>query len=210
VPTETLAGSISPAPPAGSVPPAPPEATNPADILTRGETLAAAATPAHTAGPRLAVIYDGGCGVCRETVRRLRRWDHERRFEFMPLEMASSCGRPQLEALAAEGHLADAVHVVDETTGRVVSGGHAALAILDALPGGWLLRPWAALPPTAAAADVVYRVAVRHRDRIAWLAGVRDEVSCPVGSAPGRHSEPAPGPVTPAGKRRGSPRPDPR
>src|SRR5271157_3152499 len=136
------------------------------------DTLAGSAPTARTPAPgRLAVIYDADCGFCRETVRRLRRWDHDRHFEFMPLEEAIACGRPRLEALAAQGHLADAVHVVDEATGRVVSGGHAALAILDALPGGWLLRPWAALPPTAAAADVVYRVAARHRDRLAWLAG---------------------------------------
>ena len=128
----------------------------------------------------LTVIYDDDCGVCRETVNRLRRWDHEDRFEFMPLQLAALSGRPLLVQLAAEGHLGDAIHVVDEAGGRVVSGGHAALAILDALPGGWLLRPWAALPPTAAAADVVYRVAVRHRDRLAWLMGLRDEVSCPV------------------------------
>jgi predicted DCC family thiol-disulfide oxidoreductase YuxK len=136
----------------------------------------------HGTGP-LTVLYDDGCGVCRETVRRLRRWDHEGRFEFMPFQLAASCGRPTLERLAAGGHLGDAVHVVDEATGKVVSGGHAALAILDALPGGWLLRPWAALPPTAAAADVVYRVASRHRDRFTWLTGMRDEVSCPIGVA---------------------------
>jgi predicted DCC family thiol-disulfide oxidoreductase YuxK len=134
------------------------------------------------AGP-LTVVFDDDCGVCRETVRHLRRWDHEGRFEFMPLQKAATSGRPFLERLAAEGHLVDAVHVVDEAAGRVVSGGHAALAILDALPGGWLLRPWAILPPTAAAADVVYRVAVRHRDRLAWLVGMRDEVPCPVGPA---------------------------
>ena len=140
--------------------------------------MVTAALPRHTSddetlakgsGP-LTVLYDDGCGVCRETVRRLRRWDHEGRFEFMPLQLAASCGRPRLERLAAGGHLADAVHVVDEATGRVVSG-------------GWLLRPWAALPPTAAAADVVYRVASRHRDRLTWLTGMRDEVSCPIGSA---------------------------
>lgn len=137
---------------------------------------------AHGPSP-LTVIYDADCGVCGETVRRLRRWDHLGRFEFMPLRVAASCGRPRLEQLAAAGHLGDAVHVVDEATGRVVSGGHAALAILDALPGGWLLRPWAALPPTAAAADLVYRVAARHRDRVAWLTGMRDDVSCPIGPA---------------------------
>jgi hypothetical protein len=27
---------------------------------------------------------------------------------------------------------------------------------------------------------VVYRVASRHRDRVAWLVGLRNEVSCPV------------------------------
>jgi predicted DCC family thiol-disulfide oxidoreductase YuxK len=131
------------------------------------------------AGP-LTVLYDDDCGVCRETVRHLRRWDHEGRFQFMPLQQAAHSGRPFLEKLAAQGHLGDAVHVVDEAAERVVSGGHAALAILDALPGGWLLRPWAILPPTAAAADVVYRVAVRHRDRLAWLVGMRDDVPCPV------------------------------
>jgi predicted DCC family thiol-disulfide oxidoreductase YuxK len=147
------------------------------ELLPRETPLDTDLAPAR--GP-LTVIYDEECGVCRESVKRLRRWDHEGRFEFMPLQLAAVCGRPQLEQLAAAGHLADAVHVVDEATGRVVSGGHAALAILDALPGGWLLRPWAALPPTGAAADVVYRVAARHRDRLAWLVGLRDEVSCPV------------------------------
>jgi predicted DCC family thiol-disulfide oxidoreductase YuxK len=134
-------------------------------------------------GTSLTVLYDGGCGVCRETVRHLRRWDREGRMEFLPLAMAATSGRPILERLASEGHLADAIHVVNESTGQVVTGGHAALALLDALPGGWLLRPWAALPPTALAADVVYRVASRHRDRLAWLMGMRDEVSCPVGPA---------------------------
>jgi predicted DCC family thiol-disulfide oxidoreductase YuxK len=128
----------------------------------------------------LTVLYDGDCGVCRETIRQLSRWDREDRLEFLPLQQAASSGRPLLERLAAEGHLPDAIHVVDESTGRVVSGGHAALAILDALPGGWLLRPWASLAPTAVAADVAYRVAARHRDRLAWLMGMRDEVSCPV------------------------------
>jgi predicted DCC family thiol-disulfide oxidoreductase YuxK len=133
----------------------------------------------HPSGP-LTVLFDADCGLRRETVRRLRRWNHDGRFEFMPLALASTSGRPMLEELAAQGHLQDSVHVVDEANGRIISGGHAALAILDALPGGWLFRPWAALPPTAAAADMVYRVASGHRDRVSWLTGLRDEVSCPI------------------------------
>jgi predicted DCC family thiol-disulfide oxidoreductase YuxK len=102
-------------------------------------------------------------------------------MEFMPLQLAGTSGRPVLERLAAKGHLGDEIHVVDEATGQVVAGGHAAHALLDALPGGWLLRPWASLPPAAMAADVVYRVASRHRDRLAWLMGMPNEISCPVG-----------------------------
>jgi predicted DCC family thiol-disulfide oxidoreductase YuxK len=144
---------------------------------------AAPVRPVASQGP-LTVLYDSDCGLCRNTVRQLRRWDHEDRLVFIPLQSAATCGRPRIEALASQGHLGDAVHVIDESTGRVVSGGHAALAILDALPGGWLLRPWASLPPTAAAADVVYRVAARHRDAVAWLTGMRNEVSCPFSDAP--------------------------
>jgi predicted DCC family thiol-disulfide oxidoreductase YuxK len=135
------------------------------------------------AATSLTVLYDGDCGVCSETIRQLRRWDRDGRMEFLPLAQAATSGRPILERLAAEGHLADAVHVVNESTGHVVAGGYAALALLDALPGGWLLRPWAALPPTALAADAVYRVASRHRDCLAWLMGMRNEVSCPVAPA---------------------------
>ena len=134
-----------------------------------------------SAGTTLTVLYDADCPVCRETIRRLRRWDRDGRMEFLPLQLAAASGRPILARLASEGHLGDEIHVVNEATGQVVAGGHAALALLDALPGGWLLRPWAALPPTAVAAEVVYRVASRHRDRVAWLMGMRNDVSCPVG-----------------------------
>jgi predicted DCC family thiol-disulfide oxidoreductase YuxK len=128
----------------------------------------------------LTVLFDGECSLCRETVRQLRRWDHGTQFEFMPYQAAASSGRPVLERMAAENAFTDEIQVVDESTGRTVSGGHAALAILDRLPGGWLLRPWAALPATALAADAVYRVARRHRDRLAWLVGMPDEVACPL------------------------------
>jgi predicted DCC family thiol-disulfide oxidoreductase YuxK len=139
----------------------------------------------RAAANSLTVLYDGGCGVCSETVRHLRRWDRACRMEFLPYTLAATSGRPILERLAAEGHLADAIHVVNESTGEVVSGGHAALALLDVLPGGWLLRPWTAMPQTALAADMVYRVASRHRDRLAWLMGMRNEVSCPIGTPAG-------------------------
>ncbi len=100
----------------------------------------------------------------------------------MPLAAAASSGRPALEQLAAGDRFRESIQVVDESTGRVSSGGQAALALLEALPGGWLLRPWTALPPAGPVADTVYRVASRHRNRLAWLMGLRDEVACPLQS----------------------------
>jgi predicted DCC family thiol-disulfide oxidoreductase YuxK len=152
-------------------------------------------TPAHSpAAPdrssnRLTVVYDGDCGICRETVRQLARWDREDRMEFVPLSAAAHSGRPILERLAADDRLSESVHVVDESTGRIATGGQAALALLDALPGGWLLRPWTALPPTGQVADAVYRVASRHRERLSWLVGSPDEVVCPLHSAGPPESE---------------------
>lgn len=147
-------------------------------------TFAAAPTVDAPNG-QLVVLFDRDCGVCCETVRTLRRWDREHRLEFVALQDASGSGRPVLEQLAGSARLADQLHVVDEATGSVSVGGQAALTILDALPGGWLLRPWASLPPTGVAADVLYRIVSRHRQTVAWLIGLPDEVACPVPAPPG-------------------------
>jgi len=136
----------------------------------------------------LTVLFEDDCGLCRETIRQLGRWDRDGRLTFMPMALAASSGRPILEELAGRRNFTDAVHVVDESNGRVFSGGHAALAILDALPGGWLLRPWVALAPAALAVDVVCRVTARHHDRLTWLIGFQDEVSCPVEPAMAQRS----------------------
>ncbi len=149
--------------------------TDPArDEPLRGPLPATAAADRH-----LSVLFDRDCGLCRETVRTLRRWDHERRLDFVPLQGVGGSARPGLRGLAAGRPLGDTLHVVDEASGEVFSGGAAALAILDLLPGGWLFRPWAGLPSTEMAADLLYRVIARHRDSVAWLVGLPDEVACP-------------------------------
>lgn len=129
---------------------------------------------------QLTILFDRDCGVCRETVRTLRRWDRDRRLEFLPLQEVEASGRPTLQGLAVSAALADQLHVVDEATGLVSTGGQAALTILDALPGGWLFRPWAGLPSTEVAANLLYRLVARHRDTVAWLIGLPDELACPV------------------------------
>lgn len=71
--------------------------------------------------------------------------------------------------MAATHALADQLHVVD-AAGRVATGGDAALAIVDALPGGWILRPWSVLPPFRSLVRVGYAGIARHRRTIGrWL-----------------------------------------
>ena len=142
----------------------------------RVRTLDAAAA----AGPRLVVLYDRDCGVCAFSARRLRRWDRAGRLELLPLQAAAGSGRPELERAARERPLIDALHVVDERTGRVRAGGDAVLSIASVLPGGALVRPIAAIPPFRWAVGAAYDLVARNRDRIGRWLGLEGPV-CVVG-----------------------------
>ena len=118
---------------------------------------------------RLTVLYDDDCGLCRWTVVQLRSLDRHGRLEFVPLQHAAAHPeRPDLARLAQTHQLADSIHVA-RPDGRVRRGGGAMLELLDALPGGWLLRPWAAIPGVEAALDGVYQLLARNRGGIGRL-----------------------------------------
>jgi predicted DCC family thiol-disulfide oxidoreductase YuxK len=140
-------------------------------------------------GSRLTILYDADCGICGLTARTLRRWDREGRFETLPLQAAARSGEPRLAAAARRHALAEELHVVD-AVGRVAAGGDALLAIVDRLPGGVVLRPWAALSPFRGLTRAAYRVIARNRDRIGRWSGL--ELACP--------SQSPADPPTPAGR----------
>ena len=122
------------------------------------------------AADRLVILYDRDCGVCALSARRLRRWDRAGRLDLVPFQIAASSGRPELERAARERPLSDALHVVDERTGRVQAGGDALLAIAAVLPGGALVRPLGAISPFRWALNALYRLVARNRERIGrWL-----------------------------------------
>jgi predicted DCC family thiol-disulfide oxidoreductase YuxK len=129
-------------------------------------------------GARLTVLYDRDCGICGLTARTLRRWDRDGRFEIVALQTAGSSDDPRLASVARTYALEDELHVVDPA-GRVAGGGDAALAIIDALPGGWLLRPWAALAVFRKLVRIGYRWIAGHRDLIGRWFGL--ELVCDVG-----------------------------
>jgi predicted DCC family thiol-disulfide oxidoreductase YuxK len=109
------------------------------------------------------VLYDADCGFCRWSVEQLRALDRHRRLEPVPLQHAAShAERPELARLAAQRDLSAQIHVL-RADGGVRAGGGAMLEILDALPGGWLLRPWRRLPGVERVVDAGYRWVARRR-----------------------------------------------
>lgn len=118
---------------------------------------------------RLTVLYDDDCGLCRWTVVQLRSLDRHGRLEFVPLQHAAAHPeRPDLVRLAQTHALAQSIHVA-RPDGRVRRGGGAMLELLDALPGGWLLRPWAMLPGVERVVDLSYRLLARNTAGIGRL-----------------------------------------
>jgi predicted DCC family thiol-disulfide oxidoreductase YuxK len=133
-------------------------------------------------GTVLTVLYDRDCSFCAWTVRQLRGMDRHRRLQFVALQEAGSIpDRPDLARVAAERRLLEEIHVV-AADGSVQRGGRAMAAVLLALPGGWFLRPWLALPGAGALLDIVYRIVADNRHRLAPLvgAGVASGEECPV------------------------------
>jgi predicted DCC family thiol-disulfide oxidoreductase YuxK len=126
---------------------------------------------------RLTVLYDDDCGFCRWSAGQLRALDRHRRLELVPLQHATDHpDRPDLARLARSHDLAGAIHVL-RPDGETRAGGGAMLEIIDALPGGWLLRPWALLPGIEAVVDFGYRLVADRRSHVsAWLGRTGTEV----------------------------------
>ena len=84
------------------------------------------------------VIYDGECGICRQSVDLLKRWDREQVLRYVPFQDEAAVTRfgIALPALAAAMHL-----VLPD--GRVYAGADAAPELLRLLPGKrWLAWPF--------------------------------------------------------------------
>ena len=139
---------------------------------------------ASSARSRTTVLFDRDCGFCQWTVGHLRGLDRHHRLEFLPLQSASATeGRPDLAEVARCYPLTHALHTV-APDGRVSAGGYAMLEILDLLPGGWLLRPWARLPFVTRIVDVVYYEVAKRRHRLGSIVRHGETgMACAIGPA---------------------------
>ncbi|HUQ78268.1 MAG TPA: DUF393 domain-containing protein [Patescibacteria group bacterium] len=119
---------------------------------------------------RLIVLYDRDCGLCTASARALGRWDRHEQLEMLPLQDAAGSSEAAIAAAARELPLSAALHVLVGATGEVMTGGDGALAIVAALPGGWILRPFRAVPPFRWIVGLGYGLVARNRHRIGrWL-----------------------------------------
>ena len=108
--------------------------------------------------PGATVIYDGECGLCRESVTLLRRWDREHALHFLPFQDQAAVARfgIALPALAAAMHL-----VLPD--GRVFAGADAAPEILARLPGKRWLAAGFRVPGVMPLARRAYAWVARRR-----------------------------------------------
>lgn len=111
---------------------------------------------------RLVVLFDGGCPMCRRTVRVLRRLDWLHRLTYADvtepgtLEHYAS-GLPEADALAE-------MYVVRET-GRRVAGFEGYLQIALVVPAMWPLALLGRVPGIRHLGHAVYRMVAANRAR---------------------------------------------
>ena len=104
------------------------------------------------------LIYDGECGICRQAVSLLKRWDREHVLRFVPFQDGAAVARfgIALPALAAAMHL-----VMPD--GRVYAGADAAPQLLRLFPGKRWLAPLFRIPGVLPLARRIYAWIARRR-----------------------------------------------
>src|SRR5579872_1876951 len=88
----------------------------------------------------LAILYDGGCEMCRTSIQAIEKFDSSGKIE--PIDLQSSEVRAKFPDLAMKD-LLEELHAVDDQ-GMVYRGARAINEILRRQPGikGWLAYAW--------------------------------------------------------------------
>ena len=108
------------------------------------------------------LFFDGDCGFCNQSVRRLARWDREGVIHYAPLQgkLASKHGLGS----HLEGSEASMV-MLNEEDGTVLMHSDGMLQILRILGGAWRLFLFIGWFPKSFR-DKLYRCLARNRHRI--------------------------------------------
>lgn len=111
-------------------------------------------------GVRLALLYDGHCGLCRASVGWLRRRDRAHRLSFVPLQTPGVLAFFNLREAAAEGELN-----AFSRSGERRGGADAVFWAVSFLPHCGFVGPLLRLPGVLLVARAVYRQIAKRRRR---------------------------------------------
>ena len=118
------------------------------------------------------LFFDGECGFCSSSVRRIFRLDRQGRIDFAPLQGELSKSKGFSHHAAADG---GTVVLLRENDGKVFTESDALIEIARALGGAWRIFALAAWIPKGLR-DMVYHWIARNRYR---LMGKADQCSLP-------------------------------
>jgi predicted DCC family thiol-disulfide oxidoreductase YuxK len=108
------------------------------------------------------VLFDGGCPICRRTVRTLRRLDWRGRLQFADATFPQN--RERVAPGLTESDAMQQMYVV-EPGGRRFGGYDAQLRLARELPLLWPLQIVGRLPGIKHIGTRVYRFIAAHRQR---------------------------------------------
>lgn len=143
--------------------------------------------------PRMTIIFDGSCGLCRPVVAVLRRLDVRRVVEFLDLHSDWPIIQRRFPALSRDACLTE-MHGIDPR-GRVFTGFDTYRALAWMLPAGWLVLPLLYLPGVRWTGRRAFRAIADHRHDT--VCGTRTDAA-PAPNAPDGQNEPMERPARPA------------
>jgi predicted DCC family thiol-disulfide oxidoreductase YuxK len=113
-------------------------------------------------GTDLIVLFDGGCPMCRRTVRRIRALDWRHRLRFV--DATDAAARERIAPGLTEAAVLIQMYVVDQRGARY-AGFEAALQIARVVPLLWPLWLIGRLPGIRSLGHVGYRTIAANRVR---------------------------------------------
>jgi len=125
-----------------------------------------------TSNPHPAILYDGQCGLCINSIKWVRRLDWRRKFVLRDVNQRDAIARdyPGLDPTAA----LEEMHLI-LPNGRRLAGFLAFREIAKNLPAGWLIWPLLFIPGVPFVGARVYRLIARHRRRTEAMQCIVDD-----------------------------------
>lgn len=113
---------------------------------------------------RAAVLFDGDCAFCRQSIALLKRLDWCRRLAYVNVRDA---GNPLLKVpVLAQAALVEEMHVLTPDGARLYHGFGALRWLAWRLPALWLIAPFLYVPGVPALGQKAYLWIARNRFRI--------------------------------------------